>query len=66
MPNEPQVELCHKETYDKFFSKWEQELVAVRDSNKFRFADCVKQAGNNPIEAVFCGRNFNKQMKADN
>lgn len=57
-PNEPQVQLCRQETYDKFYAKWQNELVATRDSSKFRFADCVRGANGNVFEVVHCGERY--------
>jgi hypothetical protein len=57
-PNEPQVQLCRQETYEKFYAKWQNELVATRDSSKFRFADCVRGANGNVFEVVHCGERY--------
>ena len=65
-PNEPQVQLCRQETYNKYFSKWQNELVATRDSAKFRFADCVRGAKGNLFTVVGCGETYVETMANDN
>ena len=66
MPNEPQVELCHLETKDKYFKNWEQELIAVRDSNKFRMVDCFQEAEGNMADVSRCMEAYKDGMFRDN
>ena len=66
MPNEEQVELCRLDKRDKYFGKFDEKLENVRDSNVFKYKDCIGAAENNVLKAVTCMREYNVQMDRDN
>ena len=37
-----------------------------RDSGRFHFQDCIVEANNNVEKAVYCVRDYIKQIKTDN
>ena len=43
-----------------------KNLVNLRESTKYRYADCLIEAGNNPEKAVLCIRGYLSGMDADN
>lgn len=66
MPNEEQVKLCRQDKRDKHFGKFEEKLENVRDSNVFKYRDCMGEAENNVLKAIMCMRDYNVQMDKDN
>ena len=66
MPNEEQIDLCKQDKRIKYFGKFEDKLHNVRNSNRFRYQDCVVEADNNMIKAMECIRAYNTGMDRDN
>ena len=65
-PNKEQVDICHKEKHIKYFGKFDEKLHNVRDSNVFRYQDCIVEAENDMFKAVDCIRGYNEGMERDN
>jgi hypothetical protein len=65
-PNYEQILICKEEERTKVFSKFENVLVAHRDSSRFRFQDCMVEANNNIEKAVWCIRDYVKAIQTDN
>ena len=41
-------------------------MVNLRQSNQYRYQDCIVAAGNNPEKAVYCVRDYLTGIDADN
>lgn len=44
--NMEQITLCRELKYEKYFGKFDDMMWKMRDSTRFRFQDCVKDASN--------------------
>ncbi len=64
--NYEQILICKEREKHQVFGKFEKMYVAHRDSGKFIFTDCVDAANNSPEAAVFCIRDYLKQIQTDN
>ena len=53
-PNYEQILICKEAERTKIFGKFESSMVNHRDSNRFRFQDCIFDANNNVEKAVHC------------
>lgn len=65
-PNMEQIALCKEQEHEKVFGRFERMYAAHRDSARFRFQDCIFDANNNVEKAVYCVRNYNRDILADN
>ena len=65
-PNPEQVDVCKNRVHERVFGKFYKQMANVRDSNRFRMQDCVVDAGNDLIKAIYCVRNYNQGMLKDN
>lgn len=66
MPNEPQVNLCRHEKYDKHFGKLNNEIRLTRDSNSFHLSDCLKAADTDGLKASKCLKKYVERIEVDN
>ena len=57
-PNYEQILICKEAERTKIFGKFESSMVNHRDSNRFRFQDCIFDANNNVEKAVDCVRGY--------
>ena len=58
--------LCKETERAKVFDKFEKTLVAHRDGSRFKFQDCIFEANNNVEKAVYCVRDYIKNVREDN
>lgn len=65
-PNPHQVEMCRERMQNKHMGHFYRNMVNLRESNKYRYQDCVKEASNNLEGAVLCVRNYITGIDADN
>lgn len=65
-PNEEQVTLCRNRVHERIFGKFATKLVNLRDSNQFKYTDCLRVAGNDPIKSVYCVRDYLRRIDEDN
>lgn len=66
MPNPHQVEMCIERMKNRHMGTFYRNLVNLRESNRYRYQDCVVDAGNNMEKAVYCVRNYLTGVDADN
>ena len=66
MPNPHQVDMCIERMKNKHMGIFYRNLVNLRESTRFRYQDCIVDAGNNPEKAVLCVRNYISGIDADN
>ena len=66
VPNPHQVEMCVERQKNKHMGVFYRNLVELRESTRYRYQDCVVDAGNNPEKAVMCIRNYLTGIDADN
>ena len=66
MPNPHQVNMCIERVKNKHMGVFYQNLVNLRDSNRFRYQDCIVAAGNDIQASVFCVRDYLTGIDADN
>ena len=64
--NLEQINLCKETERAKIFGGFEKMYAAHRDSARFRFQDCIFDANNNVEKAVYCVRDYVKQIRDDN
>jgi hypothetical protein len=64
--NWEQIALCKESERTKVFGGFEKMYAAHRDSGRFRFQDCTFDANNNVEKAVYCVRDYVKQIREDN
>lgn len=65
-PNPHQVEMCSQRMQNKHMGHFYRNMVNIRESNKYKYMECVKTAENNYIDAVKCVRNYISGIDADN
>lgn len=65
-PNFEQITLCKETERNKIFGKFETMYANHRDSGRFHFQDCIVAANNNAEAAVYCVRDYVKNIKEDN
>ena len=51
---------------NKHMGVFSRNLVELRESNRFRYQDCIVEAGNNVEKNVMCVRNYLTGIDADN
>ena len=66
VPNSEQVSLCHNRVHERIFGKFLQRVGNVRDSNRFKYTDCLIDANNDIKKAQACITNYIKTMDKDN
>lgn len=66
VPNPHQVEMCTERIKNKHMGFFYQNLVNLREANRYRYQDCLVDAGNNMEKAVFCVRGYLTGIDADN
>ena len=66
MPNPHQVEACIERTKNKHMGLFYQNLVNLRESNRYRYQDCIVAAGNDMHKSVICVRDYLTGIDADN
>ena len=66
LPNLEQINLCKERKHEKIFGTFFKRLVNVRDSQTFRFQDCVHEAGNDINKAYNCLEGYIQGMEKDN
>ena len=66
VPNPHQVEACIERTKNKHMGVFYTNLVNLRESNRYRYQDCLVSAGNNIEKSVFCVRDYLTGIDADN
>ncbi len=66
MPNPHQVEMCRERMQNRHMGVFYRNLVNLRESNRYKYQDCVVDAGNNMEKAVFCVRDYLTGIDADN
>ena len=64
--NYEQILLCKQKEHTRVFGAFEAMYAAHRDSARFRYQDCVVEAGNNLEAAVYCVRDYIKHIREDN
>ena len=60
------IMVCKEAERAKVFSRFERMYSSHRDSGRFKFQDCLFEAGNNPEKAVLCVRDYVRGVKDDN
>ena len=65
-PNAEQIEICRQEKKIVHLGKFEDKVENFRDSNRFRYQDCMNKAENNVAMAVGCIEGYNTGMERDN
>lgn len=65
-PNPHQVEMCTEKANNKIMGEWLRKMTAVRESQRYKYQDCMVTAGNNIEEAVYCVRGYLTGIDADN
>ena len=65
-PNPHQVEMCRQRMENKHMGVFYKNLVNLRESTKYRYGDCLVDAGNDIEKAVLCIRGYLSGMDADN
>ena len=65
-PNYEQISQCKTNERTKVFGAFETMYVNHRDSGRFKFQDCIVDANNNVELAVYCVRDYIKNIKSDN
>ena len=66
VPNPHQVEMCRERMQNKHMGIFYRNLVSLRESNQFKYQDCVVAAGNNVEQAVMCIRGYIAGLDNDN
>ena len=66
VPNPEQVNVCKDRIHSKMFGGFFQRLANVRDSNRFRYTDCLFEAGNDIEMAGNCIAHHLKAYDRDN
>ena len=66
MPNPHQVEACMERMKNKHMGVFYTNLVNLRESNRYKYQDCVVKAGNNIEDSIYCVRNYLTGIDADN
>ena len=64
--NWEQISLCKEEEREKVFGNFDKFWVAHRNSDRFRFQDCIVDAGNDVEKAVLCTRNYIEDIHSSN
>ena len=64
--NYEQILQCKENERQKVFGSFENMYSKHRDSSRFKFQDCIWDANNNVEKAVYCVRDYVKQIKDDN
>lgn len=64
--NMEQINLCKDLKYEKYFGKFDDMLHKVRDSTRFRYQDCIVEAGNDYPKAKQCITGYLDGMRTDN
>ena len=64
--NKEQIEICKQEVHDKHFGAIEHQEQLTRESSFFKYQDCEKAAGNNVMDFVWCIRDYQTNIAADN
>ena len=65
-PNPHQVEMCTTKALNKNMGDWLRKMTNVRESNRYKYQDCMKDAHNNMEKAVFCVRGYISGIDEDN
>lgn len=65
-PNAEQIQICRDEKRIKHLGKWEDKLENTRDSNLYRYQECMNDAENNIAKAMTCIEGYNTGMAKDN
>lgn len=65
-PNPHQVDRCKTRTDNKQMGDFWRTLENVRESNRYRYQECLVSAGNSPEESVYCVRNYLKGLDDGN
>uniref|UniRef100_A0A7S3MM65 Uncharacterized protein n=1 Tax=Favella ehrenbergii TaxID=182087 RepID=A0A7S3MM65_9SPIT len=66
VPNPHQVNMCVEKVKNKHMGLFYRNLVNVRESNRYKYQDCILAAGNNMEKSVYCVRDYLKGIDADN
>lgn len=66
VPNPHQVDMCVERVKNKHMGIFYRNLVSLRESQRYRYQDCLLDAGNNMEKAVYCIRNYLSGVDADN
>ena len=64
--NYEQILQCKETERTKIWGTFDKMYSSPRDSGRFRFQDCMWEANNNVEKAVYCVRDYVKQIKQDN
>ena len=65
-PNPHQVDICKQKADNKQMGEFWRTMVNLRESNRYKYQDCIVEAGNDAKEAVLCIRNYLTGIDADN
>ena len=65
-PNYESILVCKEREHKRVFGAFESMYAAHRDSGRFRYQDCIVEAGNNIEAAVYCVRDYVKHIRDDN
>ena len=58
--------MCKERMTNRHMGVFYRNLVNLRESTKYRYGDCLIDAGNNPDKAVLCIRGYLSGMDVDN
>ena len=64
--NYEQIQQCKDLERSKIFAPFEKMLTNHRDSARFHYQDCIVEANNNVEKAVYCVRDYIRDIKDDN
>ena len=57
-PNPHQIDMCKTRTENKQMGEFWRTLENERESNYFKYTDCLRAAGNSASDNVICIRNY--------
>lgn len=66
VPNPHQVEMCRERMQNRHMGLFYRNLVELRESNRYKYQDCIVDANNDMQKAVICVRNYLTGIDADN
>ena len=58
--------MCTERMNNRHMGFFLKNLVNVRESTRYRYQDCIVDAGNNLDKAVLCVRDYLKGIDSDN
>ena len=64
--NDQQIILCKDKVHRKYFGGFMDLLENTRNSNQFRFQDCLMTAENDIVASMNCIQNYVNQVDKDN